>query len=210
MDGNDITNVTLESIQWADGVLLVYSITDRQSFNYIKRAKMEIQSDIPVSLVGNKVDMIHLRQVSADEGDILAKDFDCKFSELSAAEHVIQVADAFHDLCREVLCARRKSKQSLLDRMLGGTRVYARGKSDSALPKEWICIELKQFKNENKIQYLITTPNLVSITFHTRFWCQNEAFICPSGAAQYSFYYSAMLAVWVLLQKLSHPIFTQT
>lgn len=137
MDGNDITNTTLESIQWADGVLLVYSITDRQSFNYIKRAKMEIQSDIPVSLVGNKVDMIHLRQVSADEGDILAKDFDCKFSELSAAEHVIQVADAFHDLCREVLCARRKSKQSLLDRMLGGTRVYARGKSDSALPKEW-------------------------------------------------------------------------
>lgn len=87
-------------------------------------------------LVGNKVDMVHLRQVSADEGDILAKDFECKFNELSAAEHVAQVADAFHDLCREVLLARRKSKQSLLDRMLGGTRVYSRGKSDSALPKD--------------------------------------------------------------------------
>nr|ACZ26300.1 putative RAS-like protein [Mayetiola destructor] len=121
---------------WADGILLVYSITDRQSFNYIKRAKIEIPSDIPVSLVGNKVDMIHLRQVSADEGDILAKDFDCKFSELSAAEHVLQVADVFHELCRDVLSARRKSKLGLLDRMLGGTRVYARGKSDSALPKD--------------------------------------------------------------------------
>lgn len=76
------------------------------------------------------------RQVSADEGDILAKDFDCKFSELSAAENVVQVADVFHELCRDVLNARRKSKQSLLDRMLGGTRVYARGKSDSALPKD--------------------------------------------------------------------------
>ncbi|XP_031630085.1 ras-related and estrogen-regulated growth inhibitor [Contarinia nasturtii] len=136
MEGNEITNTALDAIQWADGILLVYSITDRQSFNYIKRAKIEIQSDIPVSLVGNKVDMIHLRQVSADEGDILAKDFDCKFSELSAAENVVQVADVFHELCKDVLNARRKSKQSLLDRMLGGTRVYARGKSDSALPKD--------------------------------------------------------------------------
>lgn len=131
-----MSNTTLDAIQWADGILLVYSITDRQSFNYIKRAKIEIQSDIPVWLVGNKVDMVHLRQVSADEGDILAKDFECKFSELSAAEHVAQVSDAFHDLCREVLLARRKSKQSLLDRMLGGTRAYSRGKSDSALPKD--------------------------------------------------------------------------
>lgn len=136
MDNNSINNSTLDAIQWADGILLIYSITDRQSFNYIKRIKIDIPSDIPVSLVGNKVDMIHLRQVSSDEGEILAKDFDCKFNELSAAEHVIQVADTFHDLCREVLSARRKSKQSLLDRMLGGTRVYARGKSDSALPKD--------------------------------------------------------------------------
>lgn len=138
MDGNEITNTAInDALQWhPDGILLVYSITDRQSFNYIKRAKIEIQSDIPVSLVGNKVDMIHLRQVSAEEGDILAKDFDCKFSELSAAENVVQVADVFHELCRDVLNARRKSKQSLLDRMLGGTRVYARGKSDSALPKD--------------------------------------------------------------------------
>lgn len=52
MEGNEITNTALDAIQWADGILLVYSITDRQSFNYIKRAKIEIQSDIPVSLVG--------------------------------------------------------------------------------------------------------------------------------------------------------------
>lgn len=57
MEGNEITNTALDAIQWADGILLVYSITDRQSFNYIKRAKIEIPSDIPVSLVGNKVDM---------------------------------------------------------------------------------------------------------------------------------------------------------
>jgi len=73
-------------------------------------------------------------------GEILAKDFECWFSEVAAAEQVTQVAEAFHELCREVLAMRRKNKQSLLDRMLGGKsggiRAYSRGKSDSALPKD--------------------------------------------------------------------------
>lgn len=81
--------------------------------------------------------MVHLRQVSTDEGEILAKDFDCRFFEVSAAEHVTQVTEAFFDLCRDVLGARRKSKkESLLDRVLSGTRAYSRGKSDLALPKD--------------------------------------------------------------------------
>uniref|UniRef100_A0A182FDH3 small monomeric GTPase n=1 Tax=Anopheles albimanus TaxID=7167 RepID=A0A182FDH3_ANOAL len=128
-----------ESVQWADGLLLVYSITDRDSFNYIRRAKEELAGDTPVALVANKVDMVHLRQVSTEEGDILAKDFECKFCEISAAEHVYPVADAFLELCREVLTAKRKSKQSFIDkidRMLSGSRAYNRGKSDSISPKD--------------------------------------------------------------------------
>ncbi|KAI9587502.1 hypothetical protein GQX74_003348 [Glossina fuscipes] len=122
-----------ELVQWADGLLLVYSITDRNTFNYIRKAKCDLQTDTPLQLVANKVDMVHLRQVSRDEGEILAKDFECKFSEVSAADHVDQVADVFHELCREVLASKRKSKQSLLERMLGGSRPYNRGKSDSNL-----------------------------------------------------------------------------
>lgn len=130
-----------ESLQWADGFLLVYSITDRRSFNYVRRIKQQLPGDTPLALVGNKGDMVHLRQVSTEEGEILAKDYDCWFAELTAAEQVSQVAEAFHELCREVLNARRvRNKQSLLDRMLGtkspNIRSYARGKSDSALPRE--------------------------------------------------------------------------
>uniref|UniRef100_A0A182YQC2 small monomeric GTPase n=1 Tax=Anopheles stephensi TaxID=30069 RepID=A0A182YQC2_ANOST len=128
-----------ETVQWADGLLLVYSITDRDSFNFIRKAKEELAGDMPVALVGNKVDMVHLRQVSTDEGEILAKDFECKFFEISAAEHVYQVAEAFLELCREVLTGKRKSKQSFIDkidRMLSGSRTYNRGKSDSISPKE--------------------------------------------------------------------------
>lgn len=136
-------------------------------------------------LVANKGDLIHLRQISTEEGftkylrkefkrnnqqsviwipgEILAKDLDCSFEEVAASEQVNQVAELFHEvshsfqkrdkflsfslsqfspqICREVQLARRKTKQSLLDRVLGnkaaaGLRVYARGKSDSALPKE--------------------------------------------------------------------------
>lgn len=116
-----------ELLQWADGLLLVYSITDRNSFNYIRRTKADLQTDTPVQLVANKVDMVHLRQVSYDEGDILAKDFECRFCEVSAADHIDQVAEVFNDLCREVIASKRKSKQSLLERMLGTTRPYTRG-----------------------------------------------------------------------------------
>lgn len=134
-DEQELPNAS-DLIQWADGLLLVYSITDRNSFNYIRKAKVDLQSDTPVELIANKVDMVHLRQVSSEEGEILAKDFECKFYEVSAAEHVIQIAEIFHDLCKEILASKRKSKQSLLERMLGGTRPYSRGKSDSALPKD--------------------------------------------------------------------------
>ncbi|CAL8104974.1 unnamed protein product [Orchesella dallaii] len=183
---NDL--VSPETIQWADGFLLVYSITDRHSFNYIKTVKEQLfdlkngenavhLTSLPLSpcgasanggpgshyvnnngsssprgdsntpapppmvLVANKGDMVHLRQISTEEGEILAKDLDCTFAEVAASEQVTQVAEVFHEVCRDVLSARRKTKQSLLDRVLGnkaaaGLRVYARGKSDSALPKE--------------------------------------------------------------------------
>lgn len=122
--------------QWADGLMLVYSITDRDSFNFIRKVKAELHSDSVILLVGNKVDMVHLAQISHDEAEILAKDFECKLIEVSAAEHVEKTADCFHDLCQEILANKRKSKQSLLDRMMLGARVYSRGKSDSALPKD--------------------------------------------------------------------------
>lgn len=47
-------------------MFLVYSITDRESFNYVRRAKQSLQPDIPLTLVGNKADMVHLRQVISD------------------------------------------------------------------------------------------------------------------------------------------------
>jgi len=135
-----------ETLNWADGVVLVYSITERGSFNFVKQVwnifqdvRSSQSKEVPMVLLGNKGDMVHLRQVSSEEGDILSKDFDCNFREVAAADQVNEIADAFHELCRDVHVARRKNKTSLLDRVLGGKagiRSYHRGKSDSALSKD--------------------------------------------------------------------------
>jgi Ras-like protein family protein 11A len=57
-----------ETLHWADGFLLVYAITDRCSFNFVRRVKQMLGCDMPLALVGNKGDMVHLRQVSTEEG----------------------------------------------------------------------------------------------------------------------------------------------
>ncbi|KAF2367594.1 Small GTPase superfamily [Trinorchestia longiramus] len=148
---NDDSLPASEVVSWADGLLLVYSITDRQSFDWVKRCRHSFSelgswpprlsgscspnlspspppldgspsSSPPTLLVGNKADMVHLRQVSSEEGEILAKDMECQFCEVAASDQVAQVASAFHDLYREVQCCRKRCKTSLLDRVLGANK----------------------------------------------------------------------------------------
>jgi Ras-related and estrogen-regulated growth inhibitor-like protein len=55
-----------DQIQWADAVLIVYSIVDRESFSYAQKALSEIRQiqNGPVTyLVANKADLDHLREV---------------------------------------------------------------------------------------------------------------------------------------------------
>lgn len=55
-----------EQIQWADACMVVYSITSRSSFDYALRSLGELKSmqNAPSAyLVGNKVDLDHLREV---------------------------------------------------------------------------------------------------------------------------------------------------
>lgn len=83
--------LAVDSIQWADGFLLVYSILDKASFDYIQRFRRHVleirnigsssvskadqqtgasSSTIPCVLVANKADMVHLRQVPTHEGNL--------------------------------------------------------------------------------------------------------------------------------------------
>ncbi|XP_058494492.1 ras-like protein family member 11B [Solea solea] len=92
------------SIQWADAVVLVYSVTDRCSFDQIEQlhqlvVRVSGANMPPVILLANKSDMVHLRRVDSQQGPLLATTLGCSFFEVSASEDYSQVHDAFHRLC---------------------------------------------------------------------------------------------------------------
>ncbi|KAF2451228.1 ras-domain-containing protein [Karstenula rhodostoma CBS 690.94] len=95
-----------------EGFLLVYSITDRQSFEEIMTFQQQIlrvkdKDYFPMIVVGNKCDLDGERQVSTQEGQNLARQFGCKFIETSAKSR-INVDNAFYDIVREI---RRYNKE---------------------------------------------------------------------------------------------------
>ncbi|KAH8795589.1 protein ras-1 [Hyaloscypha finlandica] len=95
-----------------EGFLLVYSITDRQSFEEILTFEQQILSVkdkdyFPIIVVGNKCDLEGERVVSRQEGEARAHSLGCKFIETSAKCR-INVDNAFYDMVREV---RRFNKE---------------------------------------------------------------------------------------------------
>lgn len=92
------------SIQWADAVVLVYSVTDRRSFDLIEQLHQQVvrtggANMPPVILLANKADLLHLRRVDSQQGPLLAGTLGCSFYEVSASEDYSQVHKAFHRLC---------------------------------------------------------------------------------------------------------------
>ncbi|CAG5862314.1 unnamed protein product [Menidia menidia] len=92
------------SVQWADAVVLVYSVTDRRSFDLIDQLhQLVVRSGAanmpPVILLANKADLLHLRRVDSQQGPSLAATLGCSFYEVSASEDYSQVHGAFHRLC---------------------------------------------------------------------------------------------------------------
>ncbi|XP_018607153.2 ras-like protein family member 11A-like isoform X2 [Scleropages formosus] len=95
------------SIYWADGYLLVFSITDQSSYRTIQPLYRHIRrihpnSNIPVIFVGNKSDLLRARQVATEEGEALAAELGGTYFEASAREDREGVHVAFLHLCHEV------------------------------------------------------------------------------------------------------------
>ena len=94
---------TLERhVKWADGVVLMYSVTDRASLEEARRLKETLyahrHAELPVVLVANKSDLLTARAVTEDEGLDLAAEMDCPKYELSVAEGFAGVGEAMEEL----------------------------------------------------------------------------------------------------------------
>ncbi|KAM3573789.1 hypothetical protein VYU27_004210 [Nannochloropsis oceanica] len=97
--------ITTSYFRGAQGILLVYDVTDRRSFESIRNWVGQIQqhADVHVNkiLIGNKCDMTPQRVVTTEEGQSLANDFGIQFFETSAKNDV-NVEKSFVTIAREV------------------------------------------------------------------------------------------------------------
>uniref|UniRef100_A0A7S2RB79 Uncharacterized protein n=1 Tax=Rhizochromulina marina TaxID=1034831 RepID=A0A7S2RB79_9STRA len=97
--------ITTSYFRGAQGILLVYDVTDRTSFTSIRNWVSQIQqhADVHVNkiLIGNKCDMEDQRMVSFDEGKKLAQEYGIQFFETSA-KNDIEVDSGFVAIAREV------------------------------------------------------------------------------------------------------------
>ncbi|CAK6954760.1 RERG/RAS-like b [Scomber scombrus] len=132
-----------ETVNWADGFLVVYDISDRMSFLHARGIVQQIKEtreesckglvDVPVFLVGNKQDLCSARQVSEEEGQFVAQENHCHFQEVSAAEDYAEISNLFTKLIRHVMehlkqraeCRRysgSKSMAKLINNVFGKRR----------------------------------------------------------------------------------------
>ncbi|KAJ6235558.1 ras-like protein rasb [Anaeramoeba flamelloides] len=99
-----------------EAFLIVYSVTDRNSFDEIATFHEQItrvkdSDDVPIIIVGNKSDLENQRQISRGEGQDLAKTYGCPFFETSA-KYRINVDEVFFETVREI----NRQKEKLIEK----------------------------------------------------------------------------------------------
>uniref|UniRef100_UPI00398F8C0C GTP-binding protein REM 1 n=1 Tax=Pristiophorus japonicus TaxID=55135 RepID=UPI00398F8C0C len=139
VDGEDTTLIVMDTwgtegvepwvqdycMQVGNAYIIVYSITDRTSFNSASELRIQLRrmrqaENIPIILVGNKSDLVRCREVSVEEGRACAVVFDCKFIETSAALHH-NVRELFEGIVRQIRL-RKDSKEANERRMASHKR----------------------------------------------------------------------------------------
>ena len=98
-------NVTKSYFQSSQGLVLVYDITDRESFEKLNFWVDNIKNFAPENakfiLVGNKCDLANERKVSYEEGENYAKNLNIKMFEASARDGT-NVNELFFYLANEI------------------------------------------------------------------------------------------------------------
>lgn len=90
--------ITSAYYRGAHGIIIVYDVTDRDSFNNVKQWMTEIDSyaadNVQRLLIGNKCDLATKREVTEEEGKAFAGTLSIPFLETSA-KSAINVEQAF-------------------------------------------------------------------------------------------------------------------
>ena len=99
-------NITASYYRGGNGILVVYDITDRESFNNLNSWLIEIEKsankNVYKILIGNKCDLEEKRAVTYQEGKDFADSNGMKFIETSA-KTCQQVNEAFETLTQDII-----------------------------------------------------------------------------------------------------------
>lgn len=97
--------ITSSYYKGAHGIIVVYDVTDKESFKNIDTWMNEVEKhasdNVSRILVGNKSDLTDSRQVTTDEGKELADQYNIRFMETSAKESA-NVEEAFTLMTKEI------------------------------------------------------------------------------------------------------------
>ncbi|XP_071803632.1 ras-related protein M-Ras-like isoform X2 [Asterias amurensis] len=105
-----------------DGFLIVYSVIDRASYEntrsfYTQILRVKDRDAYPMILVANKVDLVHQRKVTEEDGKALAAELGISYIETSAKDPPQNIDRAFHEVVRVIRrqpvdrAAKRRSKR---------------------------------------------------------------------------------------------------
>lgn len=106
-------SITRNYYKGADGILLIYDITNITSFNNIKlwitQIKENSLSQVKIIVVGNKLDLQNNKVVKEDEVKKIASEFKLQFFEASAKSN-INIDECFNTLISEIYKDYEKSR----------------------------------------------------------------------------------------------------
>ena len=106
-------NIIASYYRGAHGILLLYDVTDRESFKNLGNWLIEIEKNanknILKVLIGNKTDLEEKRIISYNQGKEFADTYGLKYIETSAKKN-LNVTEAFETLGREIMAVNADNK----------------------------------------------------------------------------------------------------
>ena len=119
-------NITSSYYRGGNGVLVVYDITDRESFENLTSWLIEIEKNANKNvyklLIGNKCDLEDKRKVSIQEGKDFAESNGMKFIETSAKDNT-KVQEAFELLTSDIM-KNNMNKEKGLEKKDPNKQIY--------------------------------------------------------------------------------------
>ena len=106
-------SISQNYIKKANGILLMYDISDKDSFNNIENWMETINensgSKMSIVLIATKCDLKEDRKITKEEGEELAKKFGLHFYETSSKNN-INIKEAFYDIDNQVIEKNKRKK----------------------------------------------------------------------------------------------------